>query len=74
MTASQLATLFFLTVLMTAFCTSQELLIAIVQYTTEGNLMIKQLLMNGFTYVATPIISIWCGMMANGTIPTLHEV
>ncbi|MGR3892990.1 hypothetical protein [Pseudomonas sp. 1176_21] len=73
MKASQLAVLFLLAVLMTAISTNPEQLIAITQHTTEDNLMIKNLLMQSYTYFATPIISIWCGMMANGTIPTPYE-
>ncbi|QBF27467.1 hypothetical protein EXN22_17910 [Pseudomonas tructae] len=74
MTASQLAILFILAVILTALSSKPEQLIAIMQHTTEDNLMIKQLLMYGFTCFATPIISIWCGIMANGTIPTRQEV
>ncbi|PYB75894.1 hypothetical protein DMX07_22530 [Pseudomonas soli] len=73
MTASQLAIMFLLTVLLTALCFNPEQLIAIMQYTTEEYLMIKQLLMQSFPYVAAPTISICCGIMANGAIPSRQE-
>ncbi|KRP60322.1 hypothetical protein [Pseudomonas trivialis] len=69
MSAAQMAILFVLTVLMAVLYTTPELLIATVQFANEGSLMMKETMMQYVQPVATMIVAIWCGCMANGKIP-----